>query len=198
MIRLKIFLLTTSLLLLSFNSWSAGYMGFNYGQDFFSSPTLEDYKVHPKGSSYGGFLGYGKDFLGFEIFYQSLNAKGDINHDAATYDLITNAQAFGGALRLSMELLYFRAGAVYYKIDQSVDIPNAASQSAAETIYDIETNDVPKTGYMYGAGFHHKISGIRVFIDYTKYEIGSVGSYNTFSAGFSFAIPDALFKMGKF
>ncbi len=95
------------LLLLSANSFSAAYFGGNYGYDFYSAKPLEKYKVAPKGPTYGAFLGFGREFVGLEVFYQALTSEGKIKHDGGSYKIQENATALGAALRFSFEILYF-------------------------------------------------------------------------------------------
>ena len=192
----KLILLFT-LLILSSASYGAAYFGGSYGYSMFSSATLKEYQVSPKGSSYGGFVGYGKDLVGVEGFYQSFSTKGDIEHDGESQTLTTNANAMGLALRFSFELMYFRLGSARYVLNQSTDITDANSRAAADDIYDVQKNGTTKNGLMYGMGLHHKFSWIRVFFDFTRYQINAIGSYDTFSVGLSFPIPDKLFNIGK-
>ncbi len=186
------------LLLLSTSSYAAVYVGGSYGTSIFSSEKLADYKVSPKGPTYGGFLGYGKEFVGVEVFYQNITGVGDIKHDGEEHKLTTNATAMGAALRFSFELLYLRLGIARYTLDQSVDITNAASRASAEVLYDIQEKNTKKNGVLYGAGIHHGFSWCRVFIDYSRYQINGIGYYNTFSAGMSFNIPEKWFNVGKY
>ncbi len=192
----KVVLLFT-LFILSSASHGAAYLGGSYGYSMFSSATLKEYQVSPKGSSYGGFVGYGKDFVGIEGFYQSFTTKGDIAHDGLSQTLTTNANAMGVALRFSFELMYFRLGAARYVLNQSTDITDTNSRAAADDIYDVQKNGTTKNGLMYGMGLHHKLSWVRVFIDFTRYQINTIGSYDTFSVGVSFPIPEKLFNIGK-
>ena len=89
----------------SSGSYGASYIGGSYGYSMFTSASLKEYQVNPKVTSYGGFVGHGKDFLGLEAFYQNFTTKGDIEHDGETQTLTTNAAAIGVALRFSFEFI---------------------------------------------------------------------------------------------
>ena len=191
------FLLVLFTLLFSSSSFAAAYMGLGYGYSKFTSAATKEYQVSPKGATYGAFVGYGKDLVGLEAFYQTFTAKGDIEHDGETQSLKTNASALGAALRFSFEIMYFRLGAARYTLDQSTDIENANSHAAADKIYEVQEKGTSKNGILYGMGLHHKFGWARLFIDFTRYQINTVGSYDTFSAGISFPIPDKLFQVGK-
>jgi len=191
-------LLALTLLMFSAGSYAALYLGGNYGQDMFTSDSLKQYKVFPKGSTYGGFLGFGRDFVGVEGFYQSLNGQGDIKHDGETYAIKTNAAAIGAALRFSFNFFYFRLGLASYTLDQSIDMPVGNSQAAAEKIYGIEKKGTVKNGILYGMGLHHGFSSFRVFIDFSRYQINSIGNYDAYSVGVSFNIPEGWFSTGKY
>lgn len=193
----KTFLILFSLFF-SASAYSAFYVGGNYGYSMFSSDSLKEYKVASKGPSFGGFLGFGRDFVGLEAFYQNLTGTGDIEHDGGTHTIKTNAVAMGAALRFSFELLYLRLGVARYTLDQSVDIEDDSSRNAAEVIYDIQEKGATKNGVLYGVGLHRKFSWCRAFIDYSRYQINSIGNYDTFSAGLSFTIPERWFNLGKY
>jgi hypothetical protein len=94
--------------------------------------------------------------------------------------------AMGAALRFSFEFFYLRLGMARYNLDQSIDIEDANSRNAAEDIYNIQEEDTKKNGVLYGAGLHFKISKIRLFVDYSRYQINSIGHYDTVSGGISF------------
>lgn len=175
--------------------FAAAYIGGSYGLASYSSDALDKYNVVPKGNSFGGFFGIGRDFVGLEGFYQSLNTSGKIKHDGEKYDLTSNAAAMGAALRFSFEMFYLRLGLARYKLDQSVDIDDETTRRAAEQVYDIQTGS--KNGMMYGLGLHKKWGSSRLFIDYSRYQITSMGTYDTFSAGIAFAIPDRFFNVGR-
>lgn len=183
------------LMLICSNAFGATYLGFNYGLDNYNSTATDKYKVNPKGNTYGAFFGMGRDFVGLEAFYQNLETKGKIKHDGGNYDLEANAKAFGAALRFSFEMFYLRLGLAQYNLNQSVKIDDPAIRRTAEKVYDIQNGS--KNGMMYGVGLHHKLGSVRVFLDYTRYQITQVGSYDTIAAGLAFAIPDRIFDVGK-
>lgn len=191
-------LFACTLFFISMKGFSATYVGGNYGYDFYSTKTLEDYKVAPKGPTFGGFIGFGKEFVGLEGFYQSLSSEGKIKHDGGNYTIQENASAMGVALRFSLEILYFRMGVARYSLDQSVDIDDATSRETAEIVYEIEKKNTKKNGVMFGAGLHTQLGPGRVFVDFTRYQINSIGYYNTVSVGMSFSIPDRWFNLGKY
>lgn len=183
------------LLLFSSSVFSSTYMGLSYGLQTYGSEALDKYKVTPKGMSYGGFIGIGRDFVGLEGFYQNLETKGKVKHDGEKYDINANAQAYGAALRFSFEMFYLRLGVAQYKLDQSLKIDDDSTRRAAEKVYDIQNGS--KNGMLYGVGLHRKIGGIKVFLDYSRYQITGVGAYDTISGGFAFVIPDRFFDVGK-
>ncbi len=184
--------------LFSTGSFAAAYLGGNYGYSMFSSDSLKEYKVSSKGPTYGAFLGIGRDFVGLEGFYQSFTASGKVKHDDGTHNLETNAVAMGLALRFSFELLYLRLGVARYTLDQSLDIGDDDSRQAGEVIYDIQEKGATKNGVLYGIGLHHKFSWCRGFIDFSRYQINSIGNYDAFTAGLSFTIPERWFNFGKY
>lgn len=186
------------LLFFSTSAFSSAYFGANYGYSMFSSKSLEEYKVSAKGPTYGGFLGIGRDFVGLELFYQDFQTEGKIKHDGGSYDLIGNAKAMGAALRFSFDMFYLRLGVAKYTLNQSLDIDDATVRSSAEAVYDIQDEGSKANGAIYGIGVHRKFSSLRTFIDYTRYQINSIGTYDTISVGVSFAISDNLFKPGKY
>jgi hypothetical protein len=51
---------------------------------------------------------------------------------------------------------------------------------------------------IFGAGLHTKLGPGRVFLDFTRYQIYSIGHYDTISVGMSFAIPERWFNLGKY
>lgn len=171
------------------------YMGGSYGLQTYGSEALDKYKVTPKGYSYGGFIGLGRDFVGLEGFYQNFSTKSKVKHDGENYDLNANAAAFGAALRFSFEMFYLRLGVAQYKMDQSLKIEDDSIRRAAEKVYDIQTGS--KNGMLYGVGLHKGLGGVKVFLDYSRYQITGVGAYDTISAGFAFVIPDRFFNVGK-
>jgi hypothetical protein len=190
-------ILFLSILLFSATSFGAIYMGGNYGYTMFSSDSLKDYKVSSKGPAYGGFIGLGKDFVGLEAFYQSFTAEGDIEHDGEGQTLQTNATAMGAALRFSFQIFYARIGIAKYTLDQSTDIEDDESRAAADEIYDVQDKGSTKSGVLYGLGLHRKFSKFTGFIDYSRYQINTVGNYDTYSIGISFVIPDRWFSLGN-
>lgn len=183
------------LILISSNAFGAAYLGLNYGMQSYNSSAMDKYKVHPKGNSYGAFFGMGRDFVGLEAFYQNFETKGKIKHDGGNYDLEANAKAFGAALRFSFEMFYMRLGLAQYNLSQAVKIDDATTRRTAEEVYDIQNGS--KNGMMYGVGLHKKMGSARIFLDYTRYQITQVGSYDTISAGIAFAIPDRFFDVGR-
>lgn len=185
------------ILLFSATSYGAFYMGGSYGYSMFSSDSLKDYQVSSKGPSYGGFFGLGKDFVGLEGFYQSFTAEGDIEHDGEGAILQTNAVAMGVALRFSFRIFYARIGLAKYTLDQSTDIEDDESREAAEEIYDVQEKGTTKNGILYGIGLHRKFSKFTGFIDYSRYQINTIGNYDAYSVGISFNIPDSWFSLGN-
>lgn len=183
------------LLISTSQSFAAAYIGGSYGLTTFTSDALDEYNVTPKGSTYGGFLGIGRDFVGIEGFYQTLSTTGKVKHDGEKYDITENATALGAALRFSFELFYLRLGVAQYKLDQSLEIDDETILRAAEEVYDIQTGS--KNGLLFGVGFHKKVKSARVFIDYSRYQITGVGAYDSISAGIAFAIPDRFFNAGR-
>jgi len=190
---MKILILLT--FLFSSQVFGAAYIGGSYGMTTFGSAPLEKYHVTPKGNSYGGFFGIGRDFVGLEGFYQNLSTSSKIKHDGGKYDIATNATALGAALRFSFEMFYLRLGLAQYKLDQSVDISDAAIRRTAEQVYEIQNGS--KNGMLYGVGIHKKMRSARVFLDYSRYQITGVGAYDNISVGIAFAIPDRFFDVGK-
>lgn len=184
-------------LFISFSSHAGTYFGLNVGYASYTSDALEQYKVNPKGMSYGGFFGFGKDDIGLEFIYQSLSAKGEIKHDGEKHSINENAKAMGGALRLSFSSFYVRGGLASYQLDQSLDIENEASRTTAEEIYDIRKKGVRQNGSLYGGGVHTKWGSTRLFADFTRYQIGNVGHYDSVSVGISFPISDKFFSLGN-
>lgn len=183
------------LILVSSHAYSAAYIGGSYGLTTFSSDPLEKYHVTPKGNSYGGFFGIGRDFVGIEGFYQNITTSGKIKHDGDKYDISTNATALGAALRFSFEMFYLRLGLAQYKLDQSVDISDDQTRRTAEQVYEIQNGS--KNGMLYGVGIHKKMGSARLFVDYSRYQITGVGAYDNISVGIAFAIPDRVFNVGR-
>jgi hypothetical protein len=175
---------------------SAGtYFGLNYGYTGYTSDALEKYKVGPKGATYGGFFGFGKDALGLEFIYQSLSAKGQIKHDGEKHAINENATAMGGAVRLSFSSFYVRGGLASYQLNQSVDISNAASRATAEDVYDIRKKGARQNGSLYGGGVHTKWGSTTLFVDFTRYQVGNVGHYDAVAVGLSFPISEKFFSL---
>lgn len=190
-------LILFSILVLSYTSHAAVYVGGSYGYGLFSSETLKDYKVSPKGMNYGGFIGVGRDFVGLEGIFHSFTSSAKIKHDGGEHDLKANAVAFGGALRFSFQVFYLRLGALRFNLKQSIDIEDEDSLETANELYDIQDGK-SANGMLYGVGFHGKLSqSIRGFVDYTRYQITSHGHYDTFSLGISFNIPERYIGFGK-
>lgn len=188
-------ILVAILFLISSQVYAAAYIGGSYGLTTFGSDATEEYNVTPKGSSYGGFFGIGRDFVGIEGFYQSIATSGKIKHDGEKYDLTKNATAMGAALRFSFEMFYLRLGFAQYKLDQSVDISDETTRRAAEEVYDIQNET--KNGVLYGIGVHKKVKSARIFLDYSRYQITGIGAYDNISVGIAFAIPDRFFNVGR-
>jgi len=139
-------------------------------------------------------LGYGQNYLGLEFIFQKISSIGQINHDGAKHEVSANTTVFGGAVRLSFEYLYMRGGIGSYQIEKNIDIDDEDSLASAQDIYNIRNDTEREAGFLYGAGIQKKFGGVWFFLDYTKYQINSQGSYNTFSGGLSFIIPDKVFK----
>lgn len=190
-------ILSLLILLLSGAVNAGTYLGFNGGYTGYSSDALEKFKVGPKGMTYGGFFGFGKGALGVEFIYQSLNAEGKIKHDGSKYTITENATAMGGAVRLSFNSFYLRAGLASYQLNQKVDIDNAASQATAEDVYDIQKKGSRQGGSLYGLGVHTKWGPSTVFLDLTRYQVGSVGHYDAVAVGLSFPISEKFFSLGN-
>lgn len=186
------------LIFVSGNTFATTYFGANVGYNMFSTDTLDEYKVNPKGMTYGGFLGIGRDFVGLEFVYQDLKSEGTIKHDGGTYDITENATAMGAALRFSFEVLYLRLGVARYKLDQSLAIDDATVRTSAEALYEIQDEGTTKNGAIYGLGLHRKFGKLRTFIDYTRYQINEIGHYDTFSIGVVFSFSDNFFSSGKY
>jgi len=171
------------------------YFGISGNYSFFSNSDLRDQKVSPKGLGYGAMLGIGKDFVGLEAFYQKFNATGKIKHEGETADINTNASALGALLRFSFQAFFLKLGVARYSLDQSVDISNDTNRAAAEDIYNIQ-DGANKMGVLFGIGVHGKFSIGRLYLDYTRHQISSVGNYDTVEAGIVWNLPDRLFSVG--
>ncbi len=192
------FLVVFFSIVLSAPAFAVVYIGGNYGLSAYSAQPLEKYRIHPKGTSYGGFLGVGKDFVGFEGFYQSFPTKGEIKHDGASHDITTNATAIGGALRFGFQSFYLRLGVANFDLRQSLSISDEASREAADKIYEIKEK-ARKNGVLFGGGIHGKLSeNFRYIVDYSRYQITGVGEYDTISIGLSFNLPERFLALGKF
>jgi hypothetical protein len=151
-----------------------------------------------RGPSYGGFFGIGKDFLGFEVLAQGLKSTGQIKHDGGEHDFQSDITAYGAAMRLSLTHLYFRLGIAHYRLRQQIDIENPESLRAAEKVYDVVGRG-SENGVLYGIGAHVALGqSVRGFVDFTRYQITSVGHVNSLSLGFAFVIPDNFFSFAKF
>lgn len=194
---MKYLLLTLSFLFFSLSSRAAGYLGANYGLGTFSNEPIEERKVQVKGSSYGAFLGYGRDFVGLEGFYQTFDMSGEIKHDGGTHKLIGSGTAMGAALRFSFDMLYFRLGAARYKLNQSVDIADEDSRRAAEQIYNVPEKDATRNGVLMGGGLHFKLRSIRAFVELSRYQISGMGHYDVIAGGLVLSLPDRMFNAGK-
>lgn len=188
------------MLLLSSLSLSATtYLGLSGGYQAFSSPSVEKYKVPLKGPTFGGFFGFGKDFVGLEGFYQDLSSSGTIKHDGESYTFDNKIQAYGGALRFSFSSIYLRVGYAQYKMNQSLGISDESIRAPAEKVYDIQ-KDASRNGALYSIGYHGGLGrGARYFIDYTKYQITGVGHVNAISIGISFKLSlDRFFSSAQY
>lgn len=184
------------LIVFSSASYSGGYFGGSYGYGSYSSDALDKYKVAPKGPTYGGFVGYGKDFVGLEFFYQLLTSEGKVKHDGSSYTIKENAAAMGAALRFSYDLFYFRFGLAQYTLDQSIDASDPLVSRTADAVYKIEEKNSKQKGVILGLGLQTKLGPGRVFIDYTRYQVYSIGKYDTVSVGMTFTIPERWFGSG--
>lgn len=171
------------------------YFGLNGSYSFFSSPEFRDLKVSSKGPGYGALIGVGKDFVGLEAFYQTLNSEGDIKHEGEKAKINMNAAAFGAALRFSFQSFFLRLGVAQYSLDQSVDIDNATNRRAAEDVYKIQNDSA--MGVLFGIGVHGKFRIGRLYLDYTRHQISSVGNYDAISFGAVWLIPDRLFSISS-
>ncbi len=191
------YLLTIFILLLSLRASASAYLGLQYGYSQYSSDITDKYKLNQKGANYGGFFGFGKEFIGLEGFFQSLNTTGKVKHDGESLDFNTNATAIGAALRLSFAFYYLRAGIGSYTLNQEVKANTAASQQTADKVYDVQ-DGVKKNGVLLGFGLHKRLGEFVTFIDYTRHQIAGGGNYDSFSAGVSFNIPEKIFDFGKF
>lgn len=186
------------LFILSFPASAGTYLGLSGGYQAFSSPSVEKYKVAMKGPTFGGFIGVGKDFVGFEAFYQDLSSSGSIKHDGESYTFDNKIQAYGAALRFSFSSIYLRLGYGLYDLNQSLGISDESVRAPAEKVYGIES-DASKTGALYGLGYHGSLGrSARFFIDYTRYQITGVGHVNAMAVGISFKISDRFFSAGSY
>lgn len=176
------------------------YFGLNGGYSFFSSDATSEYKINPKGPTFGGFIGVGKDFVGLEAFYQSLKTTSDIRHEGEKGEVIYGAQGYGAALRFSFQTFYLRLGLGRYTLKDEIKLETDTNIEPARDVYNIN-DGVSKMGVLYGVGIHHKFAIGRFFIDYTRHQITSVGAYNSVSAGFSWVLGDnffdKIFSLGK-
>ncbi len=89
-------------------------------------------------------------------------------------------------------------GLARYSLDQKVDVDDATARQTAEAVYEIEDKNAKRNGVMFGAGLHTPLGPGRVFLDFTRYQIYSLGHYDTVSVGMSFAIPERWFNLGKY
>jgi len=184
----------TLLTLLGISQASANtYFGLNGSWTGFTSSETDKYKLSPKGIGYGGILGVGKDFVGLEAFYQTFNAEGDIKHEGEKGKINMNAQAYGAALRFSFQSFFLRLGAGRYMLDQSIDLATTANRAAAEDIYNIQDSGTAKNGMLFGIGVHGKFAIGRMYLDYTRHQIASVGGYDTISLGLVWPFPESIF-----
>ena len=179
-----------AILFFSAQAQATAYLGGSYGLGDFTSPELKDRKASLKGNSYGGFFGVGKAFLGLEGFYTALNTTGKIKHENQSYDMKSNTQAFGAAMRVSFEIIYLRLGLARFNLDQSIDMPSGTSHQAADKIYNIQ-DGTSKGGLLFGIGMHKKIGPGRAFVDFARYQITDIGHYDTFSVGYAFTRSDS-------
>lgn len=166
------------------------------GYSFFSSSETDKFKLSPKGPTYGGFIGIGKDFVGLEGFYQTFSTSSKIKHEGETGEVNYNANAFGAALRFSFQLFYLRLGLGNYTLSQDVKLDNAANIPPAERAYGID-DGASHTGVLYGIGVHNKFKIGRASLDLTRHQISGVGSYTAISLGLSWVLPDSLFSVSN-
>ena len=176
---------------------ASAYLGLNYGYGRYTSEATDKYKLNQKGPTYGGFFGFGKEFVGVEGFYQKLDTSGKIKHEGESYDLKSGASGVGAAFRLSFNAFYLRAGIGRYTMNQSVNASDATNRRAIEQLYDVQ-NDVSKNGFLFGLGLHKRIGGVVTFLDFTRHQVSSIGNYDTLSFGLSFNLPESFFDFAKF
>jgi hypothetical protein len=174
------------------------YIGGSFGYSDFNSPETDKYRVNMRGPSYGGFFGVGKDFLGFEALAQGLKSTGKLKHDGSEHDFSSDITAYGAAMRLSLTHLYFRLGLAHYRLRQEINIENAESRRAAEKVYGV-VGSGSENGVLYGIGTHVALGkSVRGFVDFTRYQITSVGNVHSLSLGFAVVIPDNFFSFASF
>ncbi len=184
-------------LLTAFETQASAYIGGQYGYSRYTSDITNKYKLNQKGAGYGGFFGFGKEFIGIEGFYQSLKTSGKVKHDGESDDFNTNAVAIGAALRLSFAFYYLRAGIGSYTLDQKITAQTTQTQQTADKVYQVEQG-VKRNGVLLGAGLHKRFGEIVTFIDYSRHQISGAGNYDSISVGLSFNIPEKIFDFGKF
>lgn len=182
------------------NLSASTYFGLNGGYSFFSSDTTSEYKLNPKGPTFGAFFGAGRDFVGLEGFYQSLKTTSDITHEGEKGEVTYGAQAFGAALRFSFQSFYLRLGLGRYTLKDEIKLETDTNLEPAKDVYNIN-DGLSKMGVLYGIGLHHKYRIGRLFIDYTRHQITGIGAYNSVSVGISWVLSDRffdnIFSLGK-
>ena len=186
---MKKFLLILWPLFFSANSFANGYIGGNWGQNYYGSEVLSDRNVSTKGSTFGLLLGYKYQFMGTELFYQNLGSEGKIIHDGKDYLISEKATSLGAALRFHFDIIYIRLGLAKYNLNQSLNVTGADAKRSAEVIYKIQPSDSSHNGSVLGFGLYRKFWATTFLLDFSRYNVNGIGHYDSFSVGVLIPIP---------
>lgn len=176
--------------LVSFSAGAANY--YMVGQGGYlklSQDAAVENNVSPAGLSYGGGLGFRKDFFEFEAILLKGSGEDDIIHDNQDNSLVHDQTSLLLALNFYLnKSFYIRAGFGVHKIDQQLgDEVNAASAEGAKEEYGIVENEVSE-GVLFGGGFVlYNGKSMDLFTQVERYSYSSIksGAWNA-SLGFRY------------
>lgn len=134
--------------------------------------------VYPSGFSYGGGLGFRKNYFEFETLILKAKAEDDLLHDGVENKMLHEQTSLLLGLNFYLsKKFYARFGYGLHKIDQKLKTPvSSASEAGAKKEYNLKEDELSE-GIYFGAGFLlYNGSKFALYIQADKYDYASMNS----------------------
>lgn len=169
----------------SISSKAITYIGLSGNVSKVSYDSMSEYNVKPIGTGIGYLFGMRTGFVGLELSFADLAAKGKIKHDGVENNIKHSQKTYSATLNLYLNpRLYFKFGYGLYQIDQTLETSVSSSkENSIKEIYGL-INET-KSGLHYGLAFDFfkKKKGFNLFTSIDRYNFDKTGATNSIQFG---------------